>query len=483
MNTKPLKTVLSKLKQSVATFKGDTTGNLSIIVALTAVPLFGAAGIAIDMNQTKNTIAALQVLADQAAIHGASFPGTAAQKKAAADDFLAKRSPSLSRVSFTPTTTSTADSVAVEIKANIETSLSRFVTGAANIEAPIRSRANRVTFEVTSPCAAAMGASGGGTGISLSGTASITATNCVVHSNSTSTTSGISSSSSAMSSADAFTVVGGAAVTPGTFTPAVKTQQPTLVDPYAGLQTGCAANTPPITATGTSVNASGSTTQTVTQQMISSVSLSGTSDTTFSANNAVILGNISISGSNGKVDFKSTGSVVIAKDLSFSGTGSTINFTTPVVYLFGKLSVSGSAAITATGTTFVLCGANAGLSKSGTGTIQIKAPQTGATKGFAVIGDSTTQNIAMSGSTTSFVRGIWYTPKAAMTFSGDNKFNQNTSNYFPLIVKGITLSGNAGLNIGLDYKKPDPNSNLPADAYDKPDALIKTQNEVYLTAY
>jgi hypothetical protein len=70
-----------------------------------------------------------------------------------------------------------------------------------------------------------------------------------------------------------------------------------------------------------------------------------------------------------------------------------------------------------------------------------------------------------------------------MTFSGGNKFNQSTSNYFPLIVKGISLSGNAGLNIGLDYKNPDPNSNLPADAYDKPDALIKTQNEVYLTAY
>jgi Flp pilus assembly protein TadG len=480
MKNKSLKTVLSKFKQSAARFKRDARGNMSIIMALSTVPVFGVAGLAIDVSHIRNTMAEMQSLADRAALHGMSAGLTQSDRQLAVDKFLAVNKKSYPGLLYTATGLADANSVGVQITTDIKSTLTSFVMTTSGTKPTIRARATVNPKPPLVPCLAAIDSSTE-PGVNISGDGSITSPNCVVHSNSTNPSAGFVVSGGASGTAEAFTVVGGVSKSGnGIFTPAIKPNQPSLADPFADLKTTCPSK--PAIISGTPVSLSGNNTQSYSNPLISNIGISGNSSATFSSASVVVSGTFNTSG-NSPLTFKGTTSVTIASDINVSGTGP-LTFETPVVYVFGNINLSGTVPLIANNTTIVLCGADAKITKSGTGDLQITAPKTGATKGFAVIGDSqVTQTSQISGTTASFIRGAWYTPKAKIEFSGTTKFNQSTSNFFPLIVKNISISGDGGLNVGIDYAKPNPNSNLPADAFPKPDALFIPQNEVYLTKY
>jgi Flp pilus assembly protein TadG len=507
MKNKSLKTVLSKFKQSAATFKRDARGNMSIIMALSTVPVFGVAGLAIDVSHVRNTMAEMQSLADRAALHGMSAGSTQSVRQLAVDDFLAVNKKSYPGLVYTATGLADANSVGVQITTDIKSTLTSFVMTTSGTNPTIRARATIAPAPITSVapfryCAVALDSSNV-TGINASGSGSFNAVGCGFHTNSTSTAA-FSSSGSGGGTADFFTAVGGVIKTgTGVFNPKLEGNQPSVVDPL-NITTSCPPK--PIASTsGTSVINSGSTTnpsisassislidstgsggssiENTTQVSINgNYSVSGSGGVTVTTPVLSIAGNLSQSSSGGAV-FKSSTSITLGGDLTYSGSGGT-RLETPVVYIFGKVNTLGSGGLFAPNTTLVLCGPDARINMTGSGGLFVSAPTTGPRAGYAVMGDAqVTKPMTINGSGGSYIRGIWYTPKAGLEFAGSGGLNQTTSNYFPLIVSRLTFSGSGGVKIGIHNATPNPASNNPGDAYPVPTGLIIPQNEVYLTAY
>jgi hypothetical protein len=149
-------------------------------------------------------------------------------------------------------------------------------------------------------------------------------------------------------------------------------------------------------------------------------------------------------------------------------------FTQKTVYVFGTVDIKG--ALLATDTTIVLCGANAKIEMGAQGVLKLQAPSSGgAHNGYAVVAqNSVTQLSTLRGGAGTYIRGMWYTPKAGLDIGGNSEFNANSA-YFPIVVDEFKVSGTGKVNIGIDYA---------AYNYTRPNDLVKTgQNTVYLTKY
>jgi hypothetical protein len=146
---------------------------------------------------------------------------------------------------------------------------------------------------------------------------------------------------------------------------------------------------------------------------------------------------------------------VFCDGLSISGSG-TVTFN-PGVYVIdkGDLNISGSGTINATGgVTFIVtrrsgqsAGDIGGVSASGTGPINIRAPATGPSAGIAVWVDkrATSRSFGASGGRVWNITGAIYAPSTSMTWSGGG-----ASTCTQLVANTLTVSGNVELKHECD---------------------------------
>jgi hypothetical protein len=126
----------------------------------------------------------------------------------------------------------------------------------------------------------------------------------------------------------------------------------------------------------------------------------------------------------------------------------------PGVYIInqGNLALSGTATLTGTNVTIILTSSSGSsygtVSASGSSSITLTAPTTGATAGIALYGDRnapTTGSNNFSGSGAINITGVAYFPSEAVTFSGTSGLS-GASQCTQLIGYTITFSGSSTLN-------------------------------------
>jgi Flp pilus assembly protein TadG len=450
MPTNFLKTAIKKLKHSASQFKRDVSGNMQIMLALTAAPLFGAAGLAIDYNRTLDAMVQIQDLADRTALFGASLVGTAEAQTTAANLFLDENELPLSGVTYDAEITHGVDSVGVKVTTDVEGSLfkvffqERGQDGSkASMTPTIYARAKYARSSDQTFCLLTLDKTSA-KAIHFQGTGSFLAQNCGVQSNSSHATQSTYMNGGATATADFFNAVGGwsQAGNSGQFSSTPEGGKESFDDPFKSTVSVTCPAKPSTSAASTNPSAANGTT-------IAAPTLFG--GTTYN--------NVSI------------GSNRVGK------------LTQSVVYVFGTIDIKGT--LTAPSTTIVLCGPNAVITMGAQAELMLAAPKSGTYAGFAVIASTTTVlTSTLRGGATTYIRGIWYTPEAGVDFGGNSQFNATTSNFFPLVAKTFVVSGTGGVKIGVDYAKPNPNSNAASDAYAKPTQLYKAgSTSIYLTKY
>jgi hypothetical protein len=258
---------------------------------------------------------------------------------------------------------------------------------------PIRARAVAGLVGGPVPCIQTLGT--GGTGISMSGSATVNAPGCAVTVNSPSN-SAINLSGSASLSAGSVDVVGEAATSgSASITPTPTEHAPPTPDPFSGLVFPSFPSSPCINGTR-----SGSGSHTFSPGVYCNITLSGSVNVTFQPGEyRVNTGGVSISGSN----------VIV------NGGGVTF-------FNKGNFNISGTV--------------------QGT----LAAPTTGPWSGMLFVQDPGMlgpPSSALSGSLNLVLEGVIYMPRANLSWSG---FSNASADYTVVIVSTITLSGNVTFN-------------------------------------
>ncbi len=385
---RPRRPPLARLRH--VAFRHDRRAAVTVVVALAAPVLVGAAGLAIDVSRWESTKLGMQTAADQASLAaGVAFQlgadaTTEARAVAAQNGFVHGVAGATVEVRQPPSSGPHAgDAKAVEVV------ISRPGTGtisAAMLATPPTITARAVSMPNADPqgglCLMATATSG--TAISQSGNSTVIANGCNIYSNSTDAASSVNLSGQARMTGYDVRIAGrrqvsGQAVL--TATNQLSENVAATADPYAGRSipafSGCHQN-------GISVG--------------SSRSFSASGGTPY----------------------------VFCNGLSISGSGTQVTLT-PGVYVInqGSLSMSGSSSLVATGgVTIILTGpggtTNVGsLSLSG-GTLQVTAPATGPTRGIAlwIDGRASSTAVSVSGGASLALTGALYAPASVMSWSG-----------------------------------------------------------------
>jgi Flp pilus assembly protein TadG len=148
-----------------------------------------------------------------------------------------------------------------------------------------------------------------------------------------------------------------------------------------------------------------------------------------------------------------SGGIVCYNGFTVSGSSPlTLN---PGVYVItGSFSVSGTAPITGTGVTIYLAAPNGSLSLTGSGALNLTAPNSGPYSGILFYEDrSDTQAMKISGSSGTTLTGIFYAPGAALTLTGSSGAIFNAD----VVTKTLSISGTGSLN---EYMSPSGTSPL-----------------------
>lgn len=108
--TSCLKTIKSKAGSLLRSFRRDARGNVAIFTGLAAIPLFIAAGVAIDVARASRSQNALQVAVDSAALavaasDKASLAGLSDAEKAARKGQLKKLAENYVKANFSDQST------------------------------------------------------------------------------------------------------------------------------------------------------------------------------------------------------------------------------------------------------------------------------------------------------------------------------------------------------------------------------------------
>ena len=423
-------------RKSLRRFLISNGGNITSTLALTLVPLVGAAGVAIDYGRNMDATQKVQNVADAASLAGASFDGTPTQQIAVAEAFLLAQKVNLGGLTYTTTVTTPTKQVQIVVSGVVKGTLLPilFTSGGApsgqgssawsggNSGINLMSRANFTTKAGGLVCLLTLNATAQNA-MYFSGSGDITATNCGFQSNSNHPDQALHLQGSAKATADFFKSVGGWDITGNraTFSTEPEANADVFSDPF-NISPTCPAGV------GTDVTASGN-----------------------SETNATSLADS------------------VYRDITVRN-NKYAEFTPGTHYVKGSINMTGGL-LKGIGVTLVLCGPNAKINMNG-GDFKIEAPTTGIYKGFAVIGDSTaTATQEFQGGASSFVRGIVYTPKAGVKITGNSDFNVN-SKYSPIVADNIELTGSGKVNIGVDYA---------AYSYDAPTQLqLPAQRYVWL---
>jgi hypothetical protein len=151
-----------------------------------------------------------------------------------------------------------------------------------------------------------------------------------------------------------------------------------------------------------------------------------------------------------------SGGTICYNGLTVSGSG-IVNFTPGTYVINGGFSSSGSSTIQESGTggeTFYLAPPNGALSITGSGSVTLSAPTTGAYNGILFYQDpNDTNSMKFAGSSGSTIAGIFYAPSASLSLSGAD----GTVFYANMVVNTLSISGNNNVQ---NYSKVNANTPL-----------------------
>jgi Flp pilus assembly protein TadG len=410
--------IIHKLK----TYLKEETGNISLMMGISAVPIFLAAGVALDSNRMMTADEQLQSLADHAALTGVATGKTPKEHRAAADAYMLKNPLADKSVEYTWRITSPEDDrVAVEVSSKIKGTLTKIAFGNKNdVQMVQKAIAEAEETDGYKVCVFATNDHAVDS-IYLYGTGALTAESCALYSNSDSA-SAIHVQGNKTVVADGMYALGGVKRTGQAWKalPSFVQALETMDDPF-DIEV----------------------------------------DETASSTN----------------DIQSNANVSLNQDKYRNITikKGTATFTPGVHYITGTLTVQSQGKVVGNGVTLVLLGKNARIDLQAGGVLDLTAPTAAQLPmgqkefaGFAIIGHTNDadekSNVVntLNGGAGSNIRGIVYTPNQKLQISGNSDFNVD-SKYSPLIADTIELGGNGALTIGLDWA---------AYGFDQPEGLV-----------
>lgn len=166
-------------------FMRDDKGTVALLMGVAAIPVFLAAGVALDTNRVIDANVNLQNLADGAALTGAASQGTAEQKKQQAINYLAHNKIKTYGVSYTWQVSVTDNIVNVSLKSSIKGTLTQVAFGnGAKTGMMTEARASWETTPAYNACIVATDANADGA-IRLSSNGDFISDTCFLHANST----------------------------------------------------------------------------------------------------------------------------------------------------------------------------------------------------------------------------------------------------------------------------------------------------------
>ena len=446
-----------KFSRQFRRFLGNSSGNATIFVALAAIPMVAAAGLALDYLRSARTASELQYLADAAALAGASatnVTGTAsqqlAQRAAIATTYINASLANITDAELvgSPGVVTGPNTVDVQVNAKVIGSLINALnafpsedaemggdggggteageTGSKDTNVAVSSKA---AFSKDSYLCLLSTNMTEEDSIYFNGNSEFTASVCTVQANSNHATA-MRTWGSAEATSDGFCAVGGWAGT--SFVPTPEAGCTTKLDPYTDLLLP-------------TVGACDFTNKKV-------------KNATASLTPGVYCGGIDLS------------------------THAIANFA-PGLYIIkdGELDLGSHSTLNApVGVVFYLTGNTAKVYIASGGAVTINAPkpgegvgQSGNYIGFAFMQDRTNgianENVIQSGGDVN-INGAFYASNQILTVWANGDMN-GTSSYFPIIVNKFEMSGNATLHVKLDWE---------AAGYPEPTDL-KVEGEVLLT--
>lgn len=233
-NYLPGRFIVKKMLGCLRSFRNCRRGNIGIIAALSVLPFFGAAGVAIDYGRAANARQALQLAADAAVLSASSPEVAAANRSNVAQSVFTANVQSNADVRSAVAVVSTANNtVVVSSVVPVPTTMTRII---GFTEIPVHANASAAVGKnygnAAPACVLALSTTADGA-FYVNGTTSFEAINCGVYSNSAASES-MRSVGDPNVSATNFCTVGGADIN-GNFLPLPVTGCSAVPDPLAGL--------------------------------------------------------------------------------------------------------------------------------------------------------------------------------------------------------------------------------------------------------
>lgn len=385
-------------------FRQDAAGAVFVQVALVMMGVSGMAGLAIDVGHWYSTQRTMQTAADAAAAAGAYealWGGDTNAIAAAALAAAARNGYDAASVTVNPGY-GTPDAVEVAVRASAPGMFSALVMGKGSLDIAARSVAGRVNGEPI--CILTLGSTGANS-IHLKDNTALTATGCMVQSNS-SDPSAIDASGTSSLTAAAIATVGG--VMGGlSLSPSAETGVGAIADPLAYLN-------PPAAALGT-----------CDEHPTTVVIPAGTAPLT----EGVYCGGIS---------------VLDGADVTFS----------PGIYVIrdGALTTAGASSIHGEGVGFYLTGIGATVNVGGSGTVDFSAPVAGDMAGIVFFQGPDAPAGAISGFAGHDLRfeGALYFPDQRLDIDLGGTGTVPRA-HTTIIVESLHLHGASSLAVDSDY--------------------------------
>lgn len=398
-------------------FARDTSGNLTVVFALTLVSIITGVGAAVDYSKANQARSSLQAALDAAVLAGAG-DRTANWKTTAANTFNGNFVPKTGTTVGSPSFVDNGDKTySGNATASVQTSFMSLI-GVKAI--PISAKATAALAAVATggkaSCVISLNATAQ-KALAMSGSAAVNAPNCTVQVNSNNTDAVDMSGSTKITSAE------------NCFVGHLKTYSSLSVSP-----------SPDAVCTPWSDPFASMTKPTV-----------GSCDhTNYSA----------AAGENLQPGVYCGGLTISSKTVSFA----------PGLFIIkdGDLNASGTSRLTGTGVSFFLTGNGAGVTTSGGSTYRLTAMSTGPLASFVFYLDpsSTPANKSvLSGGSEIYFEGVLYFGKQFLELSGGSA-GYTTAPFTAYIADTYTISGSSALNINSDPSK----TSLPI-----PSALLGSQ--------
>ncbi len=272
-----------------------------------------------------------------------------------------------------------------------------------------------------------------GDDVSLTGSGSITASNCDIYDDS-SASNALTLTGSGSVSAKAIGIVGSYNNTgSGTITPHPPT---TGIAPAADPLTLSPPNIPTGTCSSSCTINNSSGNLTIGPGTYTSISNTGSGTLTLSAGNYIINGNLSNTGSGNLV--LGNGNYTIGGNFTTTGSGA-LTLGSGLYVVGGNLSLTGSGALTAPNVTFYTEGSS---TVTGSGSEVLTAPTSGPYDGVLFYQPSSDTNaMSLTGSGGSTIQGILYAPGAALTLTGSGSMTVSLD----IIVDSLSVTGSGSV--------------------------------------